>query len=340
MVVATMKRTMATVDTRHPPIVILGPTAGGKTAVSIGLAKALPGGGECISADSMQVYRGMDIGTATPTIAEQDHVPHHLLNVADPSGGGFTVDVWLSMADAAAEAIDRRGSWPIIVGGTNLYVQAFLYGLFDGPDPDAQLRSQLEEMSLESLRNRLDDVDKASAARIHPNDRRRTQRAVEVFEQTGTPLSQFQTQWDVTKAPRRDAIVIGLEWETEAINTRINARVKKMIGDGLVDEVQTLLETRQLGPQSAEGVGYKQVIDALEGRISLDEAIEQVKIRTRRLGKQQRTWLRRFRHLPGSTWIQATDSSTEDVVSEALTAILEHPLSGGGDGVDSASEAT
>lgn len=320
---------MVTVDSPHRPIVLIGPTAGGKTSVAIGIANALECGGECVSADSMQVYRGMDIGTATPTPAEQGGVPHHLLNIADPGDSGFTVDQWLTMANAAVGEIQSRGRWPIVVGGTNLYVQAFLYGLMDGPEPDAVVRDRLAAMSDERLRARLCEVDEASASRIHANDRRRTQRAVEVFELTGTPLSSLQTQWNTSKRPHREAIVIGLEWSTEAINRRINDRVRSMVALGLFEEVQGLYARGDLGLQAAEGVGYKQVIEAIEGRITREEAIEQIKIRSRRLAKQQRTWLRRFRTLPEVTWIDSTDKSTESIVVEALLPIRSASSHGG-----------
>ncbi len=304
-----------------PIILILGPTAGGKTRLSLDLAKSLPGGGECISADSMQVYRGMDIGTAKPTPAEQAEAPHHLLDLLDPSEDGFSVDTWLGLAERAIEYIRGRGKWPIVVGGTNLYIQALLHGMFDGPEPDAQLRSRLNAADQDELRRRLEEIDPAAAQRIHRNDRKRTIRAIEVFEQTGKRLSDLQTQWEASR-PREDVIIIGLDYSAEAINPRINARVKQMIEEGLVEEVRTLHESNRLGRQAREALGYKQIIDHLDGRCSLEDAIEQIKIKTRQYAKQQRTWLKRFRRHPNATWIDAAGVSSEDIADQATQHIL------------------
>src|SRR5262245_51916306 len=151
-------------------ILILGPTAGGKTRLAIDLALNLPGGGECISADSMQVYRGMDIGTAKPSPQERAGVPHHLLDLVEPSDDTFSVDRWLELCHEAIDEIQGRGRYPIIVGGTNLYVQALLLGLADVPPPDLALRDQLNGLELPQLRSRLQQIDPEAAERIHPND--------------------------------------------------------------------------------------------------------------------------------------------------------------------------
>jgi tRNA dimethylallyltransferase len=302
-------------------ILILGPTAGGKTRLSLDLANALPGGGECLCADSMQVYRDMDIGTAKPTEAEQAEAPHHLLNLVDPSDDGFTVDTWLDLAERTIAQVRARGRWPIVVGGTNLYVQAFLEGLMDGPAPDEALRAELGALDIGELRERLLGVDPTAAQRIHPNDRKRTIRAIEVSELTGRPLSEQQQQWAAGR-PRPDVRIIGLDWPVDAINRRINVRVKEMVASGLLDEVRRLWEAGRLGRQAREALGYKQVIEHLEGRCTLDEAIEQIKIRTRRFAKHQRTWLRRFRPHERSTWLPAADLTPQVLVDKALTAII------------------
>lgn len=306
-----------------PPIVlILGPTAGGKTALSVELALRLPGGGECISADSMQVYRGMDIGTAKPAAAERRGVPHHGFDLVDPGDAGFTVDSWLAFAERTVAEIRGRGAWPIVVGGTNLYVKALLYGLFEGPEPDEALRQELAELPLAELRAELERIDPTAAQRIHANDRRRTIRAIEVHRLTGRPISDWQREWDAAE-PRPDVLVIGLDWPAEAINRRINARVRRMMEAGLLDEVRRLHDANELGEQAREALGYKQVIDHLEGRCSLDEAVEQIKIRTRRFAKQQRTWFRHFRRLPRSRWIEAQDLAAQDIVDKSLAFISE-----------------
>ncbi len=304
-----------------PIILVLGPTAGGKTEFAIELALKLPGGGECICADSMQVYRKMDIGTAKPTLAEQAQVPHHLFDLVDPDYEGFSVDTWLELAEQTITEIRQRNRYPIIVGGTNLYIQALLQGLFDGPEPDLKMRAELEELTNEELRQKLLEIDPPAAERIHLNDRKRTIRAIEVHQQTGKRISDLQEQW--TSGPiRSDLHIIGLDFEVPTINGRINARVKIMIDEGLVEEVRQLVEGSGLSRQASEALGYRQILDHISGKLSLDEAVEQIKIRTRRFAKQQRTWLRRFRTHPNSTWLDAGEMSLQELVNKALTSIL------------------
>ncbi|MDP7070163.1 MAG: tRNA (adenosine(37)-N6)-dimethylallyltransferase MiaA [Phycisphaerales bacterium] len=306
-----------TSSTTRPTIVVVGPTAGGKTAISVELARALPGGGECVSADSMQVYRGMDIGTATPTDQDRGGIPHHLLDIVEPDQP-WTLDDWLVAATTTIAEIRNRGHWPILVGGTNLYVQAYLFGLLDGPAPDHALRGELLAMDPADLRAELARRDPEAARRIHPNDRRRAVRALEYARLTGTPLTAAQVQWNQTC--REEARILGLDWPTELINRRINARVKDMMAAGLLDEVRQLVASNRLGAQSAAAVGYAQLIEHLQGNCTLEEAVEQIKIRTRRLAKQQRTWLRKFRHLPRCLWVEPNGKSTQDIVSQAVTA--------------------
>ncbi|MCC6971490.1 MAG: tRNA (adenosine(37)-N6)-dimethylallyltransferase MiaA [Phycisphaerales bacterium] len=284
---------------RARTILIVGPTAGGKTDLGVELALRLSG--EVVTADAFQIYRGMDIGTAKPTPEERRGVPHHLLDIVDPPDS-FTVHQWLALANRAIDDIASRGRVPIVVGGTNLYVKSLLDGLFEGPAPDAALREELRAMPPEARREELERVDPGAARRIHPNDERRTIRALEVFRQTGRPISEHQTQWD---APGTDAsrLLVGLDWPIETINRRINARVRAMIERGLVDEVRAL--SAGLGAQAREALGYKQILAHLEGRMSLDDAVEKIKIETRRFAKNQRTWLKRLRLTPGSLWIDA-----------------------------------
>ena len=309
-------------------ILILGPTAGGKTELAIGLAQRLAsfqasvrGGGECICADSMQVYRGMDIGTGKPTPQQQRSVAHHLIDVADPADDDFNVDRWLALAEQAIAQIRSSGRYPIVVGGTNLYIQMLLTGICDAPPPQDAVREKLHQAPHQELRTQLESIDPAAAERIHPNDRRRTIRAIEVFQLSGRRLSDLQTQW--TQAIRHDVVIIGLEYPVEAINSRINARVKQMIDEGLVDEVRGLYEAGRLGRQAREALGYKQIIDHLAGRISLNDAIEEIKIRTRRFAKQQRTWLRRFRVLPRSLWLNPAELTQEAILERSLAFLAE-----------------
>jgi tRNA dimethylallyltransferase len=307
-----------------PVILILGPTASGKTAVAIELAKRLGTstlGGECLCADSMQVYRRMDIGTAKPTPEERGAVPHHLLDLVEPHDDGFSVDRWLDLAHVAMTEIRSRHRATIVVGGTNLYVQTLLFGLADVPPPDPCRRAELARLDTEVLRRRLEAADPQAATRIHPRDRRRTIRAIEVFERTGTRLSGLQRQWSAGRLQLPDTLIIGLDFSITAINARINTRVRGMLEAGLVEEVRGLWESGSLGRNAREALGYKQVVAHLEGRCTLEEAVEEIKIRTRRFAKQQRSWLRRFRHLRPSFWVSAADLQTQDIVNEALTFI-------------------
>lgn len=319
--------TDSAVNNRFP--VIVGPTAGGKSSLAVELCLRLnslgSGPAEVVSADSMQVYRGMDIGTAKPTIGERAGVVHHLIDVAEPTEA-FTVDRWLKLADAAIAEIRARGGVPVVVGGTNLYVKALLEGLFEGPPEDAALRGELTAMDPRARRAELERVDPAAAARIHFNDVRRTVRALEVYRRSGVPISVQQAQWeDRGGTPRADAVIIGLDWPAEAVNRRINTRVKEMFERGFVDEVRGLLDAGRLGPQAREALGYKQIAVALAAGGRPDqvaESLERTKIETRRFAKNQRTWLKRFRALPGSVWINAGETAPERWLDEIAGAGL------------------
>ena len=301
----------------RPIILILGPTAGGKTTLSISIAEQLGGGGECVIADSMQVYRGMDIGTAKPTNQEREKIEHHLVDIFGPDEDGFTVETWLSNAENAIKKINRQEKWPIIVGGTNLYIQAFLYGLFKGPKSDPKIRAELNTLKNNELHSKLRNVDPDSASKIHINDKKRIIRALEVFEITGIPISVQQEQWE--REPRKNVIIIGLDWPVEMINQRINSRVKEMVKLGLLDEVKKLRQN--LNNQSREALGYKQFLSFLNGEISEKEAIEQIKVLTRRYAKQQRTWLKRFRVLPNALFIDMKNKNMQTAAKEALKYI-------------------
>jgi tRNA dimethylallyltransferase len=291
--------------------IIIGPTAGGKTALAVDVALRVNAGAlggharfaEVISADSMLLYRGLDIGSAKPTMDERRGIPHHLIDVVDPTES-FSVSQWLARAEACIGDIRARGGLPIVVGGTHLYVKALLDGLFEGPGADETLRNELRGLSQAERRAELERVDADAAGRIHANDERRTIRALEVFRITGTPISKLQRQWDRDDSPR-DRFLMGLEWSSESINPRINARVRAMMDAGLLNEVRGLHEGGKFGPQSREALGYKQLIAHLEGGCSLEDAVEEIKIETRRFAKNQRTWMRRLRMTPGALWIDA-----------------------------------
>jgi len=295
--------------------VIAGPTAGGKSDLAVAVALALRDrhnlAAEIVTADSMQVYRGLDIGSAKPTPEERRGIPHHLIDVADPADPApFTVDRWLTLAEAAIADIRSRGGTPIVVGGTHLYIKALLEGLFEGPPADPALRAELAAMDPAQRRALLEQVDPAAAARIHPNDARRTIRALEVHRLTGRPISELQRQWDTGRV-RPDCFLVGLEWPPDLLARRINARVRAMMDRGLLEETRALWESGRLMPGrggASEALGYKQLLAYFQGPQTparLEEAVEEIKIETRRFAKNQRTWLRRLRATPGSIWIRA-----------------------------------
>jgi tRNA dimethylallyltransferase len=304
--------------------VIIGPTAGGKTALSIRLAHRLrdrtDGPVEIISADSMQVYRRMDIGTAKPTPEEREGFTHHQVDAVDPHES-FTVSDWLDRANTLIDNIRGRGGVAIVVGGTHLYIKALLDGLFDGPPADPEVREQLQEMSSAQLHEELAAVDPRASERIHINDRRRMIRALEVFRLTGTPISRVQEQWDTSRRP--DALLVALNWPAELINPRINARVRQMMERGLLDEVRALHQEDALSEQSREALGYKQLIDHLEGRATLEEAVERIKIETRRFAKSQRTWIRRLSTSEPVIPIDASDAAPEKWAQRVANALFD-----------------
>lgn len=310
--------------------VIVGPTAGGKTALAVAVARELAarglGGGEVISADAFQVYRSMDIGTGKATPDEQQGVPHHLLDILEPDDPEpFTVARWLGLAERAIADIRRRGKVPIVVGGTHLYIKSFMEGMFEGPGADEGLRETLRALSPAALRAELERIDPPAAIRIHPNDERRTIRAIEVFRLTGVPISEHQAQWDRETSLREDAFLVGLDWPVEQINPRINSRVRQMMEAGFVDEIRGLMASGRLGTQAREALGYKQLAAWIEAGGSpggLEETVERIKVETRRFAKSQRTWLRRLRPLHGSLWLRPAESTlaemTQIIVKQSL----------------------
>ncbi len=293
--------------------VIVGPTAGGKTALAVELATRLTG--EVVTADAYQIYTDLTIGTAKPTDDEQQGIPHHLIDIVDLKDR-FTVHDWLSLANPLVDTLQNDHITPIVVGGTNLYVKAFLDGLFTAPEPTQAIKEQVETMPQPDRRAMLSEVDPIAAERINGADLRRTRRALEVYLQTGTPISELQKQWEHEKTSRPEAVLVGLDWPTELINARINQRVKIMIDTGLVEEARAIFDADGFGDQSCEAIGYKQLIAHFEGRCTLDEAIERIKIDTRRFAKNQRTWLKRLRVREGSIWINAANRSAQDIADE------------------------
>jgi tRNA dimethylallyltransferase len=278
-------------------LVLTGPTASGKSALGVELAERL--GAEIVSMDSMALYRRMDIGTAKPGPEHLRRVPHHLLSVLEPWESA-SVAWWLQQAAACARAIEARGKRVLFVGGTPLYLKALLYGLFDGPPADLELRRQLtheaEQVGGQILHQRLAGVDPASAARLHPHDLRRLIRALEVWELTRRPISQWQQQWAEPSTQVPESRVLWLDLPRAELYARINTRVEQMIEAGLVHEVRALRGLpRPLSREAAQALGYKEILAHLDGHSTLAEAVAQIQISTRQFAKRQVTW---FRHLP------------------------------------------
>jgi tRNA dimethylallyltransferase len=264
-------------------------------------------GAEILSVDSMQVYRDMNVGTAKPSADEQAAVRHHLIDVVEPDRE-FTVARFVEQADAVIADARARNVPLIATGGTPLYYKALFEGLFDGPSADRSIRARLAAQPLEQLHARLSQVDPTAAARIHSNDRKRIVRALEVFELTGRPISSFQTDWHSSEH-RHAARWFGLQWEKDELNRRINARVKKMLEQGWLEETRELLSKYgTLSKTAAEATGYAELIAHVEGRMPLDEAIEQIKIGTRQLARRQMKWFRRFRDV---TWLPGNQPAAQ-----------------------------
>jgi tRNA dimethylallyltransferase len=298
-------------------IVILGPTASGKSSLALALAEHIHA--EILSVDSMQVYRAMDIGTAKPSYSEQERIPHHLIDIIDPCDS-FTVARFVDLADQAITSAAGRGVPLIATGGTPLYYKSLFQGLFTAPSRDDSVRDRLRELPGEELHQRLTKIDPATAARIHLNDTRRLIRALEVHELTGQSISSLQTEWS-SPANRHKALWFGLLWDRETLNRRINARVKSMIASGWLRETQFLIgRFASLSKTAGEATGYRELIDHLQGKCSLDESIEQIKIATRQLARRQMKWFRRF---PNVHWLPG-ERPLEENLAEILRIIAQH----------------
>lgn len=295
---------------------IIGSTASGKAALGQELARRT--GSEIISIDSMKVYRRMDIGTAKPSSETCREIPHHLIDVVEPSEN-FSVARYVELAEQAIGEIHARGRPIFVVGGTPLYIKALTEGLFEGPGADPAVRAELQAFARQegspALHKRLQTIDPQAAARIHPNDLRRLIRALEVHQLTGRPITELQAQWDCDRK-KYECVFLGVRRDKEDQNRRINDRVRKMMADGFVQEVQSLLaEPRPLSRGARQALGYAELIAHLEGGMSLADSVELIKINTRRFAKAQRTWFKRFRD---ADWIEVTPDDTAAAVAEAV----------------------
>ena len=291
-------------------LVICGPTASGKTALAVALAKAT--GGEVVSADSMQIYRRMDIGTAKPTREEMRGVPHHMLDVADPEED-FSVARYVDMAAKCVDDILSRGRLPILAGGTGLYIDSLLSGRTFAPfQPDSPLRGELEEQLRReggaAMLARLAQVDPDSAARLHPNDEKRIVRALEVYQSTGKTITQHNLETQAIP-PRYDALTLALAFERrEDMWSRIDRRVDQMMDQGLVAEVQGLLDSGVPAKCTAmQAIGYKEMAAALLSGGDVRSAAEEIQLRSRQYAKRQLTWFKRNKAARWLLWGREPD---------------------------------
>jgi tRNA dimethylallyltransferase len=300
-------------------VLILGVTASGKGRLAFDLARQIDA--EIISVDSMKVYRRMDIGTAKPSEEIRRQIPCHLIDVVEPSES-FSVGRFLELAHQAIADIKSRSINIIAVGGTALYIKALLYGLFEGPGCNESIRQRLrteaQSQGLDALHKRLEQIDPVAAANIHPNDEKRIIRALEVHTITGKPISSFQKQFDAE--PPGDWVVIGLRRDKAEEGKRISARVKRMLDEGLAEEVRGLLaEEKPLSKQACCAIGYAEIIEHLNGKTSLAEALELIKKNTRKLAKAQRTWFKTFRQV---NWLHIEqDESPQSILNRVRRLI-------------------
>lgn len=310
-------------------VCITGPTATGKTAAAVAVCRALTG--EVLSMDSMQIYQQLEIGTARPSIAEQDGIVHHLLSYVSPQTP-YTVAEYQKDAREVMADVLRRGSLPVFAGGTGLYLQAVSRPLgFTEAGFDPSIREELERMAgqpdgAQRLYDRLAAVDPASAAKLHPNNQRRVIRALEVYAQTGVPMSRQTREWEAE--PQEDWLIFALTAPRELLYERINARVDAMVRAGLVEEVRGLL-AQGVPPecQAMQAIGYKEIVAALNGDSSLADAIEQIKQNTRRYAKRQLTWLRRDSRVH---WLDIAEYDDSPALHNVVIARIRNRMEEGG----------
>ena len=296
-----------------PVIYITGATASGKSALAMRLANTL--GGEIISVDSMQVYCGLNIGTAKPSSQEQNEIQHHLIDVAQLSEA-FDAAQFVSLAQQALKLIWKRGRVPIFCGGTGLYFRALIEGLGESPPGDESLRDELAQMPIESLVTELSIKDPEAAKQVDLKNSRRLLRAIEVIRLTGRPYSEQRIGWNnVDKAPQN---LFCISREVDVLNQRIHKRVDEMFNQGLVEETQTLIKKGLRNNRNAcQALGYRQVLDLLDGKLDLENVVQQVKTKTRQFAKRQRSW---FRNQMKCKFLEWPDEENLNSFSEQLLA--------------------
>lgn len=297
-------------------IVICGPTASGKTALSIELAKKI--NGEIVSADSMQIYKEMNIGTAKPSLEEKQGIPHYVMDCISPEQR-FSVADYKKMAKGAIKTILEKGKKPIVVGGTGLYVDSLIYEI---EYPELQLdeeyrkflEKRVEEDGLEKLYHEAMSIDEEATRKISINDKKRILRILEIYHSTGKTKTQ-QEKESRKKEPEYDYHVFAIDWSRELLYQRINKRVDIMIKQGLIEEVKLILERHKIFPTAMQGLGYKEVVECLEKQITKEEMIEKIKQETRRYAKRQLTWFRKNKQ---TIWLNG-----EDKIENNIQKILE-----------------
>lgn len=295
------------------PIFLVGPTCVGKSGIAIGLALKIHA--EIVSCDSMQVYKGMDIGTAKPSKEDQKIIPHHMISVVDLTEE-YNVARYLEDANSAINDIKKRNKIPLIVGGTGLYYKALVDGLFIGPSGNSEVREKLNNREVQSLYNELTKIDPTSANRIKSQDKRKIIRALEVYYLTGKPISEFQTQWNKKAG---EYIIIGLNRNREDLYNRINLRVEKMFKDGLVSEVEKLKDKGlEQNKTARQALGYKEILEYLDGKHTLDHVKELIKQNTRHFAKRQLTWFRKDDRV---SWILLDEVENVNIVIDKVEKI-------------------
>lgn len=301
-------------------VIICGPTAVGKSAFAMELARQH--NGEIVSADSAQVYRELDLGTGKPTPADRRNIPHHLIDVADPNEI-FHASRYLELADRAIADINRRGKLPIVVGGCGLYLRVLLQGLCEAPSQDRELRARLTERieaeGLEALYRELQTVDPEGATKIHPQDKTRIERGLEVYQLTGKPLSYFHKKHQ-TQQPRYQAQQIGLYCERSQLHHKIEQRVEWMMASGWVEEVRELLKFVPSDSQALQTIGYRQIVQHLKGNASLPDTIAEIKKQTKAYARRQLTWFRRVTEIQWFTLVASAALILPPVFSLSLPA--------------------
>ena len=289
--------------------IICGPTASGKSSLAVSLCQECDG--ELCSMDSMQIYRHMDIGTAKPTKEEQDLVPHHLIDLIEPTEN-FSAAMYKTAALACTEDCLQRGHLPVFCGGTGQYASALALGISYMPieiDPSISenLLREAEERGYEELHNDLLTIDPESASKIHPNNRKRVLRALEIYRQTGKTMTYFNEKSKID-GPQYPFSLFAIEWDREVLYERMDLRVDQMLQEGLLEEVRKLqLLGLTSSHTSMQAIGYKELFSYLEGHSSYEEAVAMIKQKTRNYGKRQMTW---FRNMGGVTWIKPGDQNT------------------------------